>query len=166
MRSILRLRAQLAAMSATIASTIAIEKPSASARASQPVMIRLRTHSIRYETGLIEREKAEPRNGDQVARRVHRGDEEEDEQHGEEPLDRLPGAGAEREEGAERTEAHRDESRVDEQQGDAGRPGREADAEEQPDGDVEHRLHDAEHDDAGDLPREKRGAANGCQRES
>ena len=35
-------------------SAIAIAKPSASASASQPVMITLRTHSIRYETGLID----------------------------------------------------------------------------------------------------------------
>ncbi len=34
--------------------TSAKPKPSASARASQPVMIRLRTASIRYETGLID----------------------------------------------------------------------------------------------------------------
>ena len=38
---------RLATMTATIASTIAMPNPSARASASQPVMIRLRTHSIR-----------------------------------------------------------------------------------------------------------------------
>src|SRR4029079_14323403 len=56
-RSILCPSAQPAAASDTTVSTIAIEKPSASASASQPVMIRLRTHSIRYETGLTEARK-------------------------------------------------------------------------------------------------------------
>ena len=41
-------------------------KPSASAFASQPVMIRLRTHSIRYETGFSGRDGAEPVDVDQV----------------------------------------------------------------------------------------------------
>ena len=43
--------------SETIASTVAIPNPSARASASQPVMIRLRTHSIRYETGLTDARK-------------------------------------------------------------------------------------------------------------
>ena len=46
-RSILCPRAQLAATSETTATTVAKPKPSASALASQPVMMRLRTHSIR-----------------------------------------------------------------------------------------------------------------------
>ena len=44
--------AQAASTSETTAITAAMPKPSESALASQPVMIRLRTHSMRYEMGL------------------------------------------------------------------------------------------------------------------
>src|SRR5207342_3523364 len=50
-RAILTLKALDESDSPTTAIAVAIPKPSASASASQPVMIRLRTHSIRYETG-------------------------------------------------------------------------------------------------------------------
>ena len=124
----LSLSANAASTSETRAITSATPNPSASAFASQPVMIRLRTHSIRYETGLIVARNAEPVDGHQVPRSVHRRDEEEDEQEREEALDRLARAGAQGEEGAERAEAERDERREDEQDEDPERPRREVDA--------------------------------------
>src|SRR3954452_19500722 len=51
-RAIRTRSAQLEAAMATTATAVAIPKPSASASPSQPVMIMLRTHSSRYETGL------------------------------------------------------------------------------------------------------------------
>ena len=58
------------------------------------------------------------------ARRVHRRDEEEDEEHGEERLDRLARAGAQREPGAERAEAERDRAAAKhEEHDDPGRAG-------------------------------------------
>src|SRR5207247_6574842 len=50
-RAILTRSAQLASASAQTVIAAAIPKPSASASPSQPVMIRLLTHSSRYETG-------------------------------------------------------------------------------------------------------------------
>src|SRR5919108_4701859 len=50
-RASLERRAKPASVSETSAIAAAIPKPSASASASQPVMMRLRTHSSRYETG-------------------------------------------------------------------------------------------------------------------
>src|SRR5439155_12520691 len=51
-RAILVRRARPESVSATTAIPAAMPNPSASASPSQPVMIRLRTHSTRYETGL------------------------------------------------------------------------------------------------------------------
>ena len=86
-------------------------------------MIRLRTPSIRYETGFAVATVAEPVDLDQVPRDVHRGDEEEDEEEREEALDRLAGAGAQRGEGAERAEARatttNEKHEEDERAGDA-----------------------------------------------
>ena len=119
-------------------------------------MIRLRTHSIRYETGLIEARKRNQSTAirlrgvfiDEMKRKTKSS--------GKSALDRLARAGPQREERAERAEADRDERSVDEQQRDPRRPRREADAEQQAGGDVEDRLQHAEHDDPGELAR--RGA--------
>src|ERR1041384_1788581 len=51
-RSILVCRAIVASETATAASTAAMPHPSTSASGSQPMMIKLRTPSKRYETGL------------------------------------------------------------------------------------------------------------------
>ena len=110
--------ARAASQNETSPSTIANPNPSASACQSQPVMIRLRTHSIMYETGLSVAAVWNQLDLDEVARRVHRRDEQEDEEHGEERLDRLARAGSVREPGAERAERERHDGPVDEEDGD------------------------------------------------
>ena len=119
-------------------------------------MIRLRTPSIRYETGLIVASDLEPVHRDQVARRVHRRDEQEDEEDREGRLDRLAGAGAQRHEGAEHPEPGRDHRREDEDHERAGDAGLEVDAEDEREAEVEDRLDQAEHHHAGHVPGEQR----------
>ncbi len=122
------------------------DRRSASARASasQPMMMRLRTPSMRYETGLIVASVLNQSTTHEVARRVHRRDEEEDEEHREERLDRLARAGAERHEGAEHPEAGADETSRGRGSHRPGRdPRRASTPDDEREREVEERLEDA-----------------------
>src|SRR4249919_949388 len=68
------------------------------------------------------RRDSKPVDADEVARRVHRGNEQKDEENRKERLDHLPGTGAIREERAERTERERDDGTVDEENEDSSEP--------------------------------------------
>ena len=164
---VIRVRsARDASASETIPSTITKPNPSASACQSQPVMIRLRTHSIMYETGLSVaaiRNQSTPMRFrgafiDEMNRKTKRT--------GKsawivspEPVryaSQAPSAPNESETSAPYSE----------QDGDPGRPGLEANSGRQPDDDVEEHLHDPEHDDPCELPGEQRPVAKRGQREA
>src|SRR5918995_687398 len=111
------------------------------------------------------RDEAEPVDIDQVPRRVHRGQEEEDEEEREQALDRLARPRAQRQEEAEGAEADRDDGREQEQHEDPQEAGREVDADDEADKDVEAGLDEAEDDRAGEQPRDQGDAAHRRQRE-
>ena len=157
--------ANAASAIATMPITTAIPNPSASA-CRVPARDDQAAHALDQVRDRVDPgDEAEPLDLDQVAGRVHRRDEEEDEEQREDALDRLARAGAEREEEADRAEADRDTRREEQQHDDPERAGGEFDADEQADGDVERRLDETEHDDAAELARDQRDAAHRGQRE-
>ena len=124
-------------------------KPSASAWPSQPVMIRLRTHSSRYDTGFAVASDPEPRHVDQVAGNRHRRDEQKNEEEWEHALNGLAGAGSQRDERAEAAEAERDEERERKQDERTEPARRQLDSRGEPDGEKNSGLDEAQSDDAG-----------------
>ena len=149
----------------TSPSTIAKPNPSASACQSQPVMIRLRTHSIMYETGFsvaAMRNQSTPMRLrgvfiDEMNRKTK--------STGKSAWIVSPEPVRYASHAPSAPKRERDDRAVDEQDGDPGRARLEADACRQPDGDVEHHLHDAEHDDPRELAGEERPVAQRGERE-
>ena len=111
------------------------------------------------------RDRAEPVDLHEVPRRVHRRHEQEDEQHGEERLDRLARAGAQRHEGAEHPEAGRDERGEHEDHDDAGHARLDLDAERERAAEIEDGLDEAHDDHAGEVAGEEGAAAHRRQGE-
>ena len=101
---------------------IATANPKASASAWRvPPLDDQAAHALDQVRDRVQRRDGpEPVDLDQVARHVHRGEEQEDEQHGEEPLHGLARAGAQRGERAQRAEREHDQGR----RGAAARPRR------------------------------------------
>src|SRR5688500_1276778 len=115
--------------------------------------------------GIRGRDVAEPVDVDQVPRRVHGREEEEDEEEGEETLDRLARAGAEREEEAERSEGDRDHRGEAEERQDPERSRGEVDADDQADCDIERGLDQTENGHARELADDQGYTPHRGQRE-
>ena len=103
--------------------------------------------SSRYETGFDGRDRAEPVDLDQVARHVHRRDEQEDEEDREEALHRLARAGPQRGEArrARRSRATTSSAKTS-RTSDAERARLEAHADREADREVDDRLDEPERD--------------------
>ena len=135
-------------MVATIPITTAMLKPSPSALASQPVMIRLRTHSIRYETGFT---LATNRNQSTLIR--SRGVFIDERKRKTKSIGKRPWiaspepvrSASQRPRAPKLTEITAEKRRSTRIPSDAGR---EVDADDQADGDVERRLDEPEDDGA------------------
>ena len=101
----------------------------------------------------------------QVAREAARGEEDQHEEEGEHPLDRLARAGRERRRAADRAEAHRDQRPEHEDQPRAAQTRVQVGAGDQPDHDVGAGLEHAETRDADQESGDQRDAAQRGQRE-
>ena len=128
---------------------------------SQPLMIRLRTHSIRYETGLMVATKRNQSTAIRLRGVFIEERKRKTKRTGKSPWIASPEPVRSARNDAERAEADRHDGREERAaRGSRAAPGREVDADEQADGDVEDRLHQAEHDDPGERSGEQRGAAH------
>ena len=114
---------------------------------------------------VVRRDRAKPVLLDEVAREERRAEEQQDEEQREEPLDGLPGAGAQRDERAEARERHADRDREDDEHERAADARRDPGAERQADEQVDERADDAGEQRAAELADEQRGAGHRRQRE-